>query len=58
MICDLCGKEFHPKEGWHRWCSDQCAAEGREEDALEEDAMRNMGLDDAVDFGLGNVGNK
>jgi len=26
--------------------------------AIEDDAMRNMGLDDAVDFGLENVGDK
>jgi hypothetical protein len=28
------------------------------EDACEEDALREMGLDDAVDFGLDDVGNK
>ena len=29
-----------------------------EVNALEEDALRNMGLDDAVDFGLEDVGAK
>lgn len=36
----------------------QTSEEKREEDALEEDALRNMGLGEAVDFGLTDTGNK
>ena len=39
------------------WLVDRRLADA-EIDALEDDCLRNMGLDDAVDFGLEDVGNK